>query len=119
MDFVVGDLLDPSVCPGPFDVVIERRVVQTFWEKGCPAALSALAARLGTVGIFLSFCLDDPFPKELGWAFHETGLFKASEFWCRAGGWVLWDGTPAPPLAGRVAWLIRSGTMKPPPERVG
>jgi hypothetical protein len=34
VEFVAGDLLDITVCPGPFDVVIERRTVQWFAEHG-------------------------------------------------------------------------------------
>jgi len=30
VEFVVGDLLDTTLCPGPFDLIIERRTVQRF-----------------------------------------------------------------------------------------
>lgn len=112
VDFVVGNLLDTMVCPGPFDVIIERRTVQRFGEHERSAALEALAGRLNTVGIFLSHCNDDQFPPDLGWSFHETGLFHASESWFRDRRWTIWDGVPSSTLAGRVAWLIRSGSMK-------
>jgi hypothetical protein len=36
VSFVVGDLRDASVCPGPFDVVIERRTVQVLLERKVP-----------------------------------------------------------------------------------
>jgi hypothetical protein len=117
VDFVVGDLLDLTVCPGPFDVVIERRTVQVFGEQQRAAALSALSKRLSRVGVFLSQCLDDPFPMELGWSQHETGLFHASESWFREQGWAIWDGVPSFPLAGKVGWLVRCGSMKPRPSR--
>jgi hypothetical protein len=113
--FIVGDLLDATVCPGPFDVIIERRTVQRFAEQEWGAVLEALSRRLGRTGLFLSQCLDDQFPPERGWAYHKSGLFHASEAWFRAADWVIWDGSPAPPLSGRVAWLIRCGTMKRPP----
>jgi hypothetical protein len=116
VEFVVGDLLDITVCPGPFDVVIERRTVQWFAEHERAAALSALAGRLNEVGIFMSQCLDDPFPLELGWSQHRSGLFHASESWFREHGWVTCDENASPPLTGRVAWLVRSGSMKPPPR---
>jgi len=58
LDFVVGSLLDVALCPGPFDVIIERRTVQRFSEQERSTALQALAARLGKVGIFLSHCND-------------------------------------------------------------
>ncbi len=34
--FVVGDLIDPGVCPGPFDVIIERRTLQLFSDEERP-----------------------------------------------------------------------------------
>src|SRR5947209_637971 len=40
LQFVLGDLLDPAVCPGPFDVVIERRTIQWFAEQDRAVALS-------------------------------------------------------------------------------
>jgi hypothetical protein len=115
VEHVVGDLLDPTVCPGPFDVIIERRTVQWFSETERAAALSALSGRLREVGIFLTQCLDDPFPLELGWSQHEVGWFHASESWFRRNGWTIWDGVRSSTLAGRVAWLVRSGSMKPRP----
>lgn len=54
VNFVVGDLRDPSVCPGPFHVVIERRTLQLFSENERSVALETLAARLAPNGIFLS-----------------------------------------------------------------
>jgi hypothetical protein len=114
LEFVVGDLLDTTVCPGPFDAIIERRTVQWFFEYERTVALSALSGRLRGSGIFLSHCLDDPFPPELGWSQHEVGWFHASESWFRANGWTIWDGVQSSTLAGRVAWLVRSGSMKPP-----
>lgn len=117
--FVVGNVLDTRVCPGPFDVIIERRMVQRLDEHERSAALEALAGRLSEVGILLSHCDDNQYPPDLGWAFHETGLFHASESWFRERHWTIWDGAPGPTLAGRVAWLIRSGTMKPRPSDKG
>jgi hypothetical protein len=51
---VTGDLLDVSICPGPFDVVIERRTVQLFPPASQPAALDALEGRLAPRGVFVS-----------------------------------------------------------------
>jgi hypothetical protein len=115
VEFIVGDLLDITLCPGPFDVVIERRTVQWFAEHERAAALSALAGRLNKVGIFMSQCLDDAFPMELGWSQHRSGFFHASESWFRERGWVTCDEVASPPLTGRVAWLVRTGSMKPRP----
>jgi Methyltransferase domain len=116
VQFVVGDLLDVTVCPGPFDVVIERRTVQWFAEHERGAALSALAGRLSDVGIFMSQCLDDAFPPDLGWSQHRSGFFHASESWFREHGWVTCDEVASTPMTGRVAWLVRTGSMKPPPR---
>jgi 2-polyprenyl-3-methyl-5-hydroxy-6-metoxy-1,4-benzoquinol methylase len=44
--YVVGDFFDAALCPGPFDVVIERRTIQVIPEQDRSAALSALAGRL-------------------------------------------------------------------------
>ena len=119
VQFVVGDLLDRTLCPGPFDVVIERRTVQWFAEHERAAALSAIASRLNRIGIFVSHCLDDLFPSELGWSQHRSGLFHASESWFREQGWVTCDDVASPPRAGRVAWLVRCGSMKAPPQDEG
>ena len=116
VEFVVGDLLDITVCPGPFDVVIERRTVQWFAGHERASALSALAGRLNEVGIFMSQCLDDAFPPELGWSQHRSGFFHASESWFREHGWVICDEVASPPSTGRVAWLVRTGSMKPRPR---
>ena len=56
--FEVGNLLDPAVFPGPFDVVIERRTLQVFPEPERAAALSAVTARLSERGILLTHCHD-------------------------------------------------------------
>ncbi len=116
VEFVVGDLLDSAVCPGPFDVVIERRTVQWIAERERSAALSAIASRLNRIGIVVSQCLDDPFPIDLGWSQHRSGLFHASESWFREQGWVTCDDVARPPQTGRVAWLVRCGSMKAPPR---
>ena len=117
LKFVAGDLLDITTCPGPFDVVIERRTVQVLPDHLRGPALLALSKRLGPVGIFLSLCLDDPFPPELGWSQHGSdGLFHASQSWFEEQGWTIWDGVPNSTLTGRVAWLVRVGSMKPTPS---
>lgn len=119
IEFVVGDLLDETVCAGPFDVVIERRTVQWFGDHERASALSAIASRMNMIGIFVSQCLDDPFPSEQGWSQHRSGLFHASESWFREQGWVTCDDVATPPRGGRVAWLVRCGSMKAPPQDKG
>jgi hypothetical protein len=91
---------------------------ERFPEEQRDAALEALSRKLDKVGILLSMCLDDQFPPNLGWSYHETGLYHASELWFRMQGWKIWDGTPNPPPTARAAWLVRCGSMKaPPPDR--
>ena len=120
VEFVAGDLRDRTACPGPFDVVIERRAVQHLDESDRADALEALAGRLCDPGILLSECFDDPFPSDLGWSQHRSGYFHASEPWCRARGWSIWDGVLDATLVGRVAVLVRTGSAKRrPDQRVG
>jgi SAM-dependent methyltransferase len=52
--FVTGDLLDPDICPGPYDVIIERKTLQLFAPEVARAAVAAVTARLGRRGIFFS-----------------------------------------------------------------
>jgi len=58
--FVVGDLRDPSLCRGPYDVVLERRTLQLYSDEDRPAAMRALADRLGSTGIFFSHSHRNP-----------------------------------------------------------
>jgi hypothetical protein len=54
LSFVTGDLLDPAICPGPYDVVIERRTLQLYSEAEQLVALDRLISRLSNPGIFVS-----------------------------------------------------------------
>ena len=54
LSYVTGDLSDPAVCPGPFDVVIERRTVQLFPAGERDAAMDRLAARVGSKALLIS-----------------------------------------------------------------
>lgn len=101
VEYCTGDLIDAGVCPGPFDVIIERRTVQLFGAAKGPA-LEALAARLRTPGILLSHCHDGrwrpPNPRT-----------HANEAWFQSHGWTIWRGGPAPAdFQGRVALLFMS-----------
>jgi hypothetical protein len=50
---VAGDLTDRSVCPGPFDLVVERRTLQLFRGER-RAALEAVAARMAPKGVLFT-----------------------------------------------------------------
>jgi len=57
LNFVVGDLCDRTVCPGAFDVIVERRTLQLFARKH-PEGLEAVAGRLAARGILFSHAHD-------------------------------------------------------------
>jgi hypothetical protein len=101
VEFLVGDIFDGGVCPGPFDVVIERRTAQIYQPPDFDVVLNKLADRLATNGIFVSHCHDGAWKPPA-----EPTHFTAS--WFRDNGWTVWrEGRGAPP-AGRVAWLQMS-----------
>jgi hypothetical protein len=54
VSFVTGDIRQPDVCPGPYDVVIERRVLQLFQGADQVEALNRLVMRLGNQGVLVS-----------------------------------------------------------------
>jgi hypothetical protein len=96
LNFVVGDLCDRTVCPGPFDVIIERRTLQLFARKH-PEGLEAVASRLAARGILFSHSHDGawrpPAPPR-----------HACEDWFTARGWHHWYGQGR--VSGRVVWLV-------------
>ena len=51
--YVTGDFTDASICPGPFDLIIERRTLQLFREE-LPFAVDRIAGRLAPDGILFS-----------------------------------------------------------------
>lgn len=56
--FVAGNILDPALCLGPFDAIIERRMLQLFSPEERGVALDLLTSRLRPDGLFLSHCHD-------------------------------------------------------------
>jgi hypothetical protein len=98
VEFVVGDLLDPNRCPGPFDVIIERRTAQLFLAEGLEGILSAMANRLSKTGIFLSHSHDGGW-KPPGSPRHFT------KSWFKENGWHVCTGSLDQVPSGRVAWL--------------
>jgi SAM-dependent methyltransferase len=99
VEFVVGDLCDPGCCPGPYDVVIERKTLQLYPPDHRSEAFAAVANRLASRGIFFSHCHNG------GWRRGEPRI-HTNESWFTGEGWDRWRaGTP---LQGRVAWLFLS-----------
>jgi len=101
VDFVVGDILNPEVCPGPFDVIIERRTAQIFFNHDVGGVLRALAERLDEDGVFLSHCHDGAWKPPV-----EPRHFTKS--WFQQNRWTIWDGGSGRKPPGRVAWLFTS-----------
>jgi len=59
VEFVVGDIFDPTCCSGPFDIIIERRTIQDYPEPERIEGVSRLLARLATPGVLFSHCHDN------------------------------------------------------------
>ena len=95
--FLIGDILDTSVCPGPFDAIIERRTLQLFSPEERGIALDMLASRLKLDGLFLSHCHDG------GWKPPDEPVHQVENFF-RDRGWTI-SRSERPSHAGRVAWL--------------
>ena len=91
--FVIGDVLDRSVCPGPFDAIIERRMLQLFPEQEQGVTLDALASRLKVDGLLLSHRHN----QRLVWP-SIVQLFRDH-------GWSLLE---APDRGGRGVWVMMS-----------
>ncbi len=54
VEFLVGNFLDPTVCPGPFDVIVSRGTIQYFHRLNMlDTALQSLANRLNATGILV------------------------------------------------------------------
>jgi hypothetical protein len=100
LSVVTGDLMNPELCPGPFDVVVERRTVQLFPRTERPAALERLVARLADRGAFVSH------EHQGGW---RPGASRThfAEAWLTERGFALdgW-GSEMPAAEGRIARLV-------------
>ena len=92
LEYVVGDLCDPVCCPGPYDVVIERKTLQLWPDVERPMAMQAVVNRLAPRGIFFSQS-HNPRPP----------LRHTLEPWFASQKWEFWRRDM--PLTGRVAWL--------------
>lgn len=101
VSFVVGDLRDESVCPGPYDVVIERCTLQLFPPTERGPAIDALAQRLRENGIFVSHCHYG------GWRPDQPRNHLFQNLFAEKG-WPIETGYQELQVEGRVAWLSLS-----------
>jgi hypothetical protein len=99
VQFVAGDLFDQA-CPGPFDMIIERRTVQLFDEADRTRALESLVGRLGAKGILFSQC------HAASWRPPGRPV-HAAEAWFRAKESItVHKGRELHSTSGQVAWLL-------------
>lgn len=98
VEFVIGNILDPSICPGPFDVVIERCTAQLYLNHDIGGILGALARRIGPEGIFVSHCHDG------GWKPPAERPYFTKP-WFQQNQWTIWNGGFGRKPPGRVACL--------------
>lgn len=91
--FVTGDLCDSTICPGPYDVVIDRKTLQLYAEPDRVRAMRALADRLNSPGIFFSHS-------------HRNAPARhgSPADWFNREGWPRWQ--RGAKLSGRVAWFL-------------
>ena len=101
VEFVAGDILDSAVCPGPFDVIIERLTAQNYYTHDIGSVLNSLIQRLSENGIFFSHSHDGTW-KPPAQPRHYT------EPWFHEAGWTIWNGRTSRKPPGRVAWLFTS-----------
>jgi SAM-dependent methyltransferase len=99
--FLTGDLLDPLICPGPFDMIIERCTLQNFSDEERGRALDALVSRLKKDGIFLSHCHDG------GWRPDREPVHATRQLFVERG-WTIWSRSAGHRPAGRAAWIYQT-----------
>jgi hypothetical protein len=94
---VVGDIVDPAACPGPFDAIVERRAIQLFPDAERAPALERLAARLA--------------PHALLFSHEHNGAWRPGQprqhyatAWAAANGFVVNSSPDTEP--DRLAWLF-------------
>jgi hypothetical protein len=98
LSFVVGDLMNADRCPGPFDVVIERRTVQLFRDDERQTALDRLAARLAPRGLLVSH-------QHSGWWKPDQPREHFAAAWAASRGFVA-EGAAGGGMPARAARLI-------------
>jgi hypothetical protein len=96
LEFVAGDLADPNCCPGPYDVIIERKTLQLWPDQDRDAAMNAVANRLASKGIFFSQAHNGR------WKPPEPRIHALAD-WFQRNGWQ--EGNYLVPFEGRTVWL--------------
>jgi chemotaxis methyl-accepting protein methylase len=99
--FVVGDLMDPSVCPGPYDLIIERKTLQLFPDEQRQSALAFVLNRLSDRGVLLTHCHDGCWKPPGPPRHHVRPLLTAA-------GMRIVQGQTIPAEAGRFAIVFTS-----------
>jgi methyltransferase family protein len=101
IQFVTGNILDPAICPGPFDVVIERCTAQLYLNQDIGGIMVALSRRLGPEGIFVSHCHSGSWKPPAERPYFTRPWFQQNQ-------WTIWNGGPGRKPPGRVACLSTS-----------
>jgi len=104
VEFVQGDLFEPTCCRGPYDVVLCRDTIQYFEYAGrLPTALEAVSARLASGGLLVLT------------SHGMVSAFYSIDDWLKANGFRLVNNFYAEPTelfrehpAELVAWHTRS-----------
>jgi hypothetical protein len=100
VSYVVGDIMDPTVCPGPYDMIIERRTAQIFEGSSMDEALAALSKRLSGTNAFFTHCHHG------AWRPGDKREPR-TERWFRDQGWAIWDGRDMVNSGSRrLAWIF-------------
>ncbi len=76
LEYIIGDFFDETMCPGPFDIIVERKTIQLYPEAERDRAVACLLKRLAVKGVFFSHCHDNrwnPNIPERSIRIHSTG----------------------------------------------
>lgn len=99
--FIVGDLMDLALYPGPFDMIIERCTLQKFLDEERGRALDALVARLTKNGVFLAHCHDGV------WQLDREPCHATRKLFVERA-WKIWSRSVSQRPAGRSAWIYQT-----------
>ena len=101
LQFVVGDVFEPSVCTGPFDVVIERLTAQNYPDDTLGGFLTMLINRLSPAGVLVTHCHDN------SWRPGAESRHRPGD-WLRVHEWATFRRVPSGKPPGRLALLVSS-----------